>query len=272
MAKFFHRGDSVNPVVTRIDRNIDFLWGWGRPDPAVNPDDFTARWTGWLTPPVPGDYVMTTIADDAARVWLDDNLVVNDWTQSFPHRKSATIRLDAKRYAIRVEYGENNLSALMSLRWRCPGVDREETIPPTAFAHDPNSQVVTRKPGGGSPTAATSPAASDPPLRAIAPFEEATAKQHQATWARHLELPVVQTNSIGMKLTLGPPGEFLMGSPDEQIDAARKVAAKDGFNQDDQDRIRDYESPQHRVVVPKPFLMGSTEVTVMRSIRLYSAG
>ena len=46
-----------------------------------------------------------------------------------------------------------------------------------------------------------------PPL-AVAPFNETAAQQHQARWAKYLHVRAVQTNSIGMKLVLIPPGEF----------------------------------------------------------------
>jgi formylglycine-generating enzyme required for sulfatase activity/serine/threonine protein kinase len=108
---------------------------------------------------------------------------------------------------------------------------------------------------GDSSTALT------PPL-AIAPFDAAQAKAHQAAWAKHLGMPVETTNSVGAKMILIPPGEFLMGSTDEQVEAALKVAeeiAKD-------DRVKDFiqkgERPQHRVVITKPFLLGTTEVTI----------
>ena len=54
--------------------------------------------------------------------------------------------------------------------------------------------------------------------RAIAPFDAAKAKQHQEEWAKYLGVPVVETNSIGMKLVRHPPGEFQMGSPKELIE------------------------------------------------------
>jgi len=53
----------------------------------------------------------------------------------------------------------------------------------------------------------------------------------------------VITNSIGMKLTLIPAGEFMMGSPDSDSKA------------------RSIEKPQHRVRITKPFYLGVTEVT-----------
>ena len=83
-----------------------------------------------------------------------------------------------------------------------------------------------------------------PPL-AISPFNEKTAKQHQDRWVKYLHVPVVQTNSIGMKLVLIPPGEFDMGSPKEMIER----------NTDDQ-RYMEYspgEGPRHRVRITKPY-------------------
>ncbi len=71
---------------------------------------------------------------------------------------------------------------------------------------------------GGTETikASWEPAATDrvvapEPPQAVAPFDEKTAKEHQAAWAKYLGVPVEITNSIGMKLVLIPPGEFTMG-------------------------------------------------------------
>ncbi|MEX2026060.1 MAG: hypothetical protein WEH44_02150, partial [Pirellulaceae bacterium] len=56
---------------------------------------------------------------------------------------------------------------------------------------------------------------ADAPQPAIAPFDAAQAKAHQAAWAAHLGVPVEYENSIGMMFVLIPPGEFLMGSTAE---------------------------------------------------------
>ena len=55
------------------------------------------------------------------------------------------------------------------------------------------------------------------PSLAIAPFESIKAKEYQDAWARHLGIEVEIWNSIGMKLRLLPPGEFMMGTSQEQI-------------------------------------------------------
>ena len=92
---------------------------------------------------------------------------------------------------------------------------------------------------------------ADPPL-AVAPFDAAQAKQNQEAWAKHLGIPIEQTNSIGMKLTLIPPGEFLMGSTPEEIAAEIELAKGDnGYC----DRVP-AEAPRHQVKISKPFCLG----------------
>ena len=71
------------------------------------------------------------------------------------------------------------------------------------------------------------PGAIAAPPPAIAPFDAKTARQHQVAWANYLGMPVEQTNSIGMKLVLIPPGEFDMGSTPQEIGWAMEVARAD---------------------------------------------
>ena len=52
---------------------------------------------------------------------------------------------------------------------------------------------------------------ADEPEMLKAPFDAAAAKSKQQQWAKHLNREIVETNSIGMKLALIPPGEFIDG-------------------------------------------------------------
>ena len=104
------------------------------------------------------------------------------------------------------------------------------------------------------------PAAAPPPAKA--PFDAKQARAHQEAWAKHLGTTVETTSSVGAKLILIPPGEFLMGSTDEQIAAALKAADEINANQQTKDRIQKAESPQHVVIITKPFLMSATEVSI----------
>ena len=100
------------------------------------------------------------------------------------------------------------------------------------------------------------------PSSAVAPFDAKKAKEHQEAWAKHLGVPVEDTNSIGMKLRLIPPGEFTMGSSKEEIDwlltQAPDLKDAEGFIKD---WVRN-EGPDRRVIIREPFLLGAHEVKV----------
>ena len=86
------------------------------------------------------------------------------------------------------------------------------------------------------------------PPPAVAPFGATQAKEYQQAWADHLGIPVVTTNSVGMKLALIPPGEFMMGS--------------DEFEED--------EKPVHKVMLTRPIQLGVYEVTQEQYLSLIS--
>ncbi len=111
----------------------------------------------------------------------------------------------------------------------------------------------------------TAPAlADDHPAPAKAPFNAQQAQEFQQRWAEHIGKETVFTNSIGMKVVLIPPGEFVMGNDEAGYKLAIKgmlkgsyyerMAAQRGFNND--------EEIAHRVRLNKPFYMGACEVTV----------
>lgn len=100
-------------------------------------------------------------------------------------------------------------------------------------------------------------ATTAPPTRAIAPFSAAQAATHQSVWAQHLGVPVEFTNSLGMKFKLVPPGEFLMGSTQDEVAAVLKVDLGDTYSAD----MVKSESPRHKTILTEPFYLGAYEVT-----------
>ncbi len=102
----------------------------------------------------------------------------------------------------------------------------------------------------------------DPPL-AIAPFDAAQAKQHQRAWAEYLGVPLEMTNSIGIRFVLIPPGEFHMGSTDDEVAQYVSEARASGSAGQAEFYVREMEgeAPRHRVRITKPFYLGAYEVT-----------
>lgn len=95
------------------------------------------------------------------------------------------------------------------------------------------------------------------PAPAIAPFNADQAKARQEAWAKHLGVPVEYTNSLGMKLQLIPPGEFVMGASEEEINELIKTLRPDEFAK----TVAHSQAPRHRVILTKPFYLGKYEVT-----------
>jgi formylglycine-generating enzyme required for sulfatase activity/serine/threonine protein kinase len=119
-----------------------------------------------------------------------------------------------------------------------------------------NQPAAAAPPSGGTPSLIPNPQSPIPPP-AVAPFDAAQAKQHQEAWAKYLGIPVEDTNSIGMKLTLIPPGEFEMGSTPEEIASALEWGKQAEY-------LLAYvptEAPKHRVKITQPFYLGTYQVT-----------
>ena len=94
------------------------------------------------------------------------------------------------------------------------------------------------------------------PHPAVAPFTTVEAHQFQNDWATHENVDVAWTNSIGIQFSLIPPGEFQMGSSQEEVDSLLNAAV------DRIDREAFFgEMPCHRVKLTRPFYMGILEVT-----------
>ncbi len=153
-AQLFDDVELHHLVKTRIDRQVDFMWGFDPADPELPQEDFSIRWEGALQPPVAGAYTMLTFSDDGSRLWLDDALVVDNWGYHSVTRVEAPIVLEKRPYRIRIEFMQGKRSAVCSARWIRPGAVRDEPIPSSALRppepHDPEqgkSAAVPAPPG-----------------------------------------------------------------------------------------------------------------------------
>jgi formylglycine-generating enzyme required for sulfatase activity/WD40 repeat protein len=116
--------------------------------------------------------------------------------------------------------------------------------------------------GSADGPATTARSGEAPPL-ATAPFDAEQARQHQKAWAEYLGVPVEQEVDLGggvkLAMVLIPPGEFLMGSTEEE-QARFLEEAKAAEDEWAVDRMPT-EGPQHRVRITRPFFLGKYEVT-----------
>ena len=79
-------------------------------------DDFSARWSGEFTFAA-GAYTFTATADDGVRVFLDDQLIIDEWRGQSPTTFEATRTLTRARTRSRMEYYEATGGATAKLDW-----------------------------------------------------------------------------------------------------------------------------------------------------------
>jgi hypothetical protein len=117
--------------LTRLDPTVNFHWGGGSPDPAMGADQFSVRWTGQVQPRLTAPYTFYTVSDDGVRLWVNNLLLIDNWTDHGDTENRGSISLVAgTRYDIRMEMYENGGGATATLAWSTPDLP-QEIIPAT---------------------------------------------------------------------------------------------------------------------------------------------
>ena len=104
------------PAFWRSESALNYNWGTGSPDPRLNPDHFSVRWSRNIDL-APGTYRFTATSDDGVRVWLDGQLLINGWYDHAPATFTADKYVSAGDHMLMVEYYERAGGAMISLTW-----------------------------------------------------------------------------------------------------------------------------------------------------------
>ncbi len=163
-ATYFKNTTLSGTGTTQIDPTINFNWAAKAPLAGFPVDGFSVRWTGQVKTATAGQYKFMTSSDDGIRLWVNNQLLVDNWTQHAPTTNVGSIALPANSYFdIKVEYFENTGGAVAKLSWTRPdGVT--EVIPVTSLynaAQQPSGpQSVTATPGDKTATMNWQPSAN----------------------------------------------------------------------------------------------------------------
>jgi hypothetical protein len=117
-------------LLTRTEA-VDFNWGSSAPGAGVPADNFSVRWTGFVTIPTTGSYVFRTQSDDGVRLWINGTRRINNWTDHGPtNNDSAALNFTAgQKVPVTLEYYERGGGAVIRLQWRTPGAGTHVAIP-----------------------------------------------------------------------------------------------------------------------------------------------
>jgi beta-glucosidase len=111
------------PVSTHIDPSVNFEWNNVPPAPNVPAENYSARWSGELVPPVDGDYRLGASSDGGYRLYLNEKLFIDDWAPHGERALSLPIHLQAGRaYPIILEYFHESWESAVRLLWLPPNL------------------------------------------------------------------------------------------------------------------------------------------------------
>lgn len=143
LGEYFSSLNLTNRVATRVDATVAFDWATGRPLSAVGVDNFSVRWTGQIESRYTERYTFTTRSDDGVRLWVNDQLIIDQWNDHAATNHAGQIDLEAGvRYDIRMEYYERTGAAVAQLRWSSAS-QTQEVVPESQLyaATDPGPDL-----------------------------------------------------------------------------------------------------------------------------------
>jgi beta-glucosidase len=127
---------SGTPILTRVDKQIDFDWNAASPAPGVPKTGYSVRWTGTFTAPAPGKYALGFRRGRCYRcgnqetyaLWFDGKQLYDSTQHASANRRGEPEPVfdvdtpDARPHSIRVEYVFKAplLGAAVTLEWRAP--------------------------------------------------------------------------------------------------------------------------------------------------------
>ncbi|MDZ7291900.1 MAG: glycoside hydrolase family 3 C-terminal domain-containing protein [candidate division KSB1 bacterium] len=110
---------SGTPAFSRQDKHLDFKWLTTSPMNGFPADSFSIRWTGKIKPEKSGDYEFFVRGDDGYRLYLDRQLVIDNWRDQPATVRKIVLSLQANQlYDIMLEYYEHGGYAEIGLGYR----------------------------------------------------------------------------------------------------------------------------------------------------------
>ena len=113
----YFAGKDFNPrnlKFVRTNKTINFKWYGGAPSPKIGVDNFSVRWRGNFK--FNGRTVFRARADDGVRLWVGDDLVIDEWREQGVTDFRATRNLVGEK-TVTVEYFEEYWDAEIKVSW-----------------------------------------------------------------------------------------------------------------------------------------------------------
>ncbi|MBK8657200.1 MAG: glycoside hydrolase family 3 C-terminal domain-containing protein [Haliscomenobacter sp.] len=106
------------PFLKRIDKKVDFRWTLYGPAAGMDPGFYAVRWTGKLIAPVTGIHKIGLEGNDGFRLYIDNQLVIDNWEKQSYRRVLIDFALEkGRQYDLHIEFYEPRGNATIKLVW-----------------------------------------------------------------------------------------------------------------------------------------------------------
>lgn len=158
LGSYFNTVDFNGETFMRIDKTMNHQWELESPWPEyIDPETFSVIWTGRLTPSRSGTYTLYLLSDDGARLWINKDLVLDQWKEV--ERTSYEVKVEmlaGLSYDIKYAFCDVYQHAISKLEWSCEeaGIPRQLIPTENMWADGQYSRqllVWNEQRGGGFP-------------------------------------------------------------------------------------------------------------------------
>lgn len=108
-----------NPVLRRTEKKINYSWTGGTSIEGISKEHYSVRWSGIIAPSETAEYEFVAGGDDGYRMYINDELVVNEWKRG-GFRTSTVVKTfqAGTKYRVRFEYFQNGGGAAACFTWK----------------------------------------------------------------------------------------------------------------------------------------------------------
>lgn len=118
-----------------LEKPIDFFWEKS-PGEGIAEDGWSARYEGVLPIPAEGEYEFHLKSDDGSRLWIDDELVVDNWGLHGLETKSGKVSLDPGLHTLRIDHYDDQYGAHLTFQMTNPTTGKPANFPLSLMRHD----------------------------------------------------------------------------------------------------------------------------------------
>jgi len=142
--EYFNTTDlSGQPVLTRTDKQVDFMWTLYSPNEKLATDNYSARWQGEIKSQKTGIFQIGLAGNDGYRLYLDGKLIIDQWDKASYHTRTESFNFEAgKAYPIKIEFKEPKGNAYIRLIWNYGVEDKEAQLLEEAKTMAKNADVI----------------------------------------------------------------------------------------------------------------------------------